>query len=58
MSVMQATAIISARDLASGVFARVAANARAASGRYTSAAGSFDAATHNLRGALSLRANS
>jgi hypothetical protein len=55
MSVMQATAIISARDLASGVFARVAANAREASGSYASAAGASDSVSHNLRGVLSLR---
>jgi hypothetical protein len=54
MSVMQATAIISARDLASGVFARVAANARAASGRYAAATGAFAAASHKMHGALSL----
>lgn len=54
MSVMQATAIIAARDLASAVFARVAANARAASGRYASATGAFAAASHKMHGALSL----
>lgn len=54
MSVMQATAIISARDLASAVFARVAANARAASGRYASATGAFAAASHKMHGALSI----
>lgn len=56
MSMMQATAIISARDLASGVFARVAASARAASGRYASAAGTFAAAGHKMHGALAIAA--
>jgi hypothetical protein len=51
---MQATAIIAARDLASAVFARVAQNARAASGRYASATGAFAAASHKLHGALSI----
>lgn len=54
MSVMQATAIIAARDLASAVFARVAANARAASGRYAAATGAFAAASHKMHGALSM----
>lgn len=54
MSIMQATAIIAARDLASGVFARVAANARAASGRYAAATGAFAAASHKMHGALSM----
>ncbi len=54
MSVMQAVAIISARDMASGVFAQVAANARRASGIYSSATGSFAAASAKMRGALSL----
>lgn len=47
MSTLQATAIITAVDRASAVFARVGANARALQGRVTAAAGGF----HALKGA-------
>ncbi len=56
MSFMQATAVITAIDRASGVFGRVATAARAASGRYSSAAGAFAAAGHKMHGALGLAA--
>lgn len=56
MSFMQATAVITAVDRASGVFGRVATAARAASGRYSSAAGAFAAAGHKMHGALGLAA--
>lgn len=56
MSVMTATAVITAIDRASGVFGRVATAARAASGRYSTAAGAFAAAGHKMHGALALAA--
>ncbi len=56
MSMMQATAIITAVDRASGVFARVAAAARAASGRYQAAAAGFAGANHRMHGALTMAA--
>lgn len=56
MSFMQATAVITAIDRASGVFGRVATAARAASGRYSSAASAFAAAGHKMHGALGLAA--
>lgn len=56
MSFMTATAVITAIDRASGVFARVANSARTASGRYAAAAGSFAAAGHKMHGALAMAA--
>lgn len=51
---LTATALITARDEASGVFRRVAQSAAAASGVYSKAAGSFAAASHKLNGTAAL----
>ena len=56
MSMMTATAVITAIDRASPIFARVAGAARTASGRYAAAAGAFSAAGHKMHGALALAA--
>src|SRR5262245_2905164 len=56
MSMMSATAVITAIDRASPIFARVAGAARSASGRYAAAAGAVSAAGHKMHGALSLAA--
>ncbi len=53
MSQMQAAAVITARDLASPVFARVAASAQAAANRYAGVAGRLDAVQGALKASAS-----